>query len=40
MVNLIQKKEHTCIKDRMEEEMTRRLLDQKDPRMYNKGGYL
>lgn len=37
MVNLIQKKEYTCIKDRMEEEMTRRLLDQKDPRMYNKG---
>lgn len=37
MVNLIQKKEYACIKDRMEEEMTRRLLDQKDPRMYNKG---
>jgi len=31
------KKEYACIKDRMEEEMTRRLLDQKDPRMYNKG---
>ena len=29
MVNLIQKKEYACIKDRMEEEMTRRLLDQK-----------
>ena len=37
MVNLIQNKEYACIKDRMEEEMTRRLLDQKDPRMYNKG---
>ena len=40
MVNLIQKKEYTCIKDRMEEEMTRRLLDQIDPRMYNKGDIL
>lgn len=40
MVNLIQKKEYTCIKDRMEEEMTRRLLDQKDPRMYKRGIFL